>query len=105
MTAGKAFAVDFAELHIDSTSIRFCGQYRAAGSRSGPGRSAPAITYGYSKDHRPDLKQLLFILTTSADGGVPVQFRAAAGNTSGSITHIDTWETLKATAGRCARGP
>ena len=100
VTVGKAFAVDFTELHNDSTSIRFCGQYRATGSRSAAGRSAPAIVYGYSKDHRPDLKQLLFILTTSADGGVPVQFRAAAGNTSDSVTHIDTWETLKTIAGR-----
>ena len=99
VTVGKAFAVDFAELHNDSTSIRFCGQYRNAARRRG-GRSAPLIVYGYSKDHRPDLKQLLFILTTSADGGVPVQFRCAAGNTSDSVTHIETWETLKALAGR-----
>lgn len=97
---GKVFAVDFAELHNDSTSIRFCGQYRNAAARRAGGRSAPLIVYGYSKDHRPDLKQLLFILTTSADGGVPVQFRAAAGNTSDSITHIESWETLKAIAGR-----
>ena len=55
------------------------------------GKRAPAITYGYSKDHRPDLKQLLFILTTDADGGVPVQFRTADGNTNDSITHIETW--------------
>ncbi|MDQ2947041.1 MAG: hypothetical protein M3Y27_14050, partial [Acidobacteriota bacterium] len=45
-------------------------------------------------------QQLIFILTTSADGGVPVQFRTADGNTSDSITHIDTWETLKKIAGR-----
>ena len=32
---GKVFAVDFAELHNDSTSIKFCGQYRGA-SRDGP---------------------------------------------------------------------
>jgi hypothetical protein len=99
VTVGKAFAVDFAELHNDSTSIRFCGRYRNAALRRG-GRSAPLIVYGYSKDHRPDLKQLLFILTTSADGGVPVQFRCAAGNTSDSVTHIETWETFKTLAGR-----
>lgn len=29
-----------------------------------------------------------------------MQFRCAAGNTSDSVTHIDTWETLKALAGR-----
>jgi hypothetical protein len=33
------------------------------------GQRAPAITYGNSKDHRPDLKQLLFIPTAGADGG------------------------------------
>lgn len=99
VTVGKVFAVDFAELHNDSTSIRFCGQYRSSSSEF-RGRRSSAIVYGYSKDHRPDLKQLLFILTTSADGGVPVQFRTADGNTSDSVTHIDTWETLKRIAGR-----
>ena len=63
-------------------------------------RRAPAITYGYSKDHRPDLKQLLFILTTDADDGVPVQFRCADGNTTDVRTHIETWNTLRALAGR-----
>ena len=43
---------------------------------------------------------MLFILTTSADGGVPVHFRCADGNTSDSITHIETWESLRALAGR-----
>ena len=38
-----------------------------------------------SKDHRPDLKQLLFVLTTAADGGAPVHFRCADGNTSDSV--------------------
>jgi transposase len=52
------------------------------------------------KDHRPDLKQLLFILTTTRDGGVPVQFRCADGNTSDVTTHVDTWETLRQVAGR-----
>lgn len=97
---GRRFALSFAELHNDSTSVRFCGQYRAAKGRRLRSRTAPAITYGFSKDHRPDLKQLLFILTVSADGGVPVQFRCADGNTSDSRTHLETWETLRAIAGR-----
>jgi transposase len=88
------------QLHNDSTTIRFCGQYRAARGRQLHGRRAPCITYGYSKDHRPDLKQLLFSLTTSADGGVPVQFRCSDGNTNDSATHIETWEALRAVAGR-----
>jgi transposase len=100
LAVAKRFAVQLKRLHNDSTSIAFCGQYRDARSVAKSGQRAPAITYGYSKDHRPDLKQLLFILTTDADGGVPVQFRTADGNTNDSITHIETWTTLRAVAGR-----
>ena len=56
--------------------------------------------FGHPKDHRPDLKQLLFSLTMTADGGVPVQFRCADGNTNDSETHIETWEALRAVAGK-----
>jgi len=99
LAVGKRFAVKFEELHNDSTSIRFCGQYRQQ-PETVRGRRPARIVFGYSKDRRPDLKQLLFILTTAADGAVPVQFRVADGNTSDSITHIETWNTLKAVAGR-----
>jgi len=100
LSVGQKFAVHLAQLHNDSTSVRFCGQYRGASGHPIRGRTAPAITYGYSKDHRPDLKQLLFILTTEAEGGVPVQFRVADGNTNDSSTHIETWNALRALAGR-----
>jgi len=100
LAVGHKFGVRFDELHNDSTSVAFCGQYRGATGRSIRGRTAPAITYGYSKDHRPDLKQLLFILTTEAEGGVPVALRIADGNTSDSITHIATWDALRVLAGR-----
>jgi transposase len=100
LAVAKRFAVQLQQLHNDSTSIAFCGQYRHQYPSGRSGKRAPAITYGYSKDHRPDLKQLLFILTTDADGAVPVQFRTADGNTNDSITHIDTWTTLRTVAGR-----
>ena len=100
IAVGKRFDVGFAQLHNDSTTIRFTGQYRGAKGRRVRGKRAAWITYGYSKDHRPDLKQLLFSLTMSADGGVPVQFRCSDGNTNDSSTHIETWEALRAVAGR-----
>lgn len=96
----KRFAVQLERLHNDSTSISFCGQYHEQRGPSRAGQRPSVLTFGYSKDHRPDLKQLLFILTTDADGGVPVQFRTADGNTSDSVTHIETWNTLKTVAGR-----
>jgi transposase len=100
VAVGKRFRLSFDQLHNDSTTVRFCGQYRAAKGRRMRGKRAPYITYGFSKDHRPDLKQLLFVLTTSAESGIPVQFRCLAGNTNDSDTHIETWKTLRDVAGR-----
>ncbi len=100
IAAGERFSLSFSELHNDSTTVKFSGQYARAKGRSIRGKRAPFITYGYSKDRRPDLKQLLFILSSTADGGVPVQFRCEAGNASDSRTHEETWEALCRVAGR-----
>jgi len=100
LAVGQAFALKFDEFHNDSTTVSFCGAYRSTWGRKIRGRTAPAIIYGISKDHRPDLKQLLFILTMNADGNIPVAFRCSDGNTSDSRTHIETWNTLRAVAGR-----
>jgi transposase len=100
LAVAQRFGLKFDELHNDSTSISFCGNYRAATGRNIRGRAAPAITYGHSKAHRPDLKQLLFILTMNADGNIPVAFRCTDGNVSDSRTHIENWNTLRAVAGR-----
>ena len=42
------------------------------------------ITYGYSRDHRPDLKQFLMELICTADGDVPLWMRIGDGNESDS---------------------
>ena len=94
VSAVKRFELSLDELHDDSTSVKVTGQYRGARGRRVRGKRAPFITYGYSKDHRPDLKQLVFILTTTHDGGIPVQFRSADGNTSDITTHEETWDSL-----------
>jgi transposase len=88
------------ELHNDSTTVRFTGQYKEAKGRSLRCKKAPFITYGYSKDHRHDLKQLLFIPTSTEDGGVPVQLRCEAGNQNDSRTHEESWEAPRRVAGR-----
>ena len=97
----REFEVTLQQLHNDSTSITFHGNYSDAaeeGTRSG--RTTLAITWGHNKDHRADLKQLVYILTLSDDGGVPVHFRAANGNTTDDRTHVDTWKLLCELAGR-----
>ena len=94
------FGVDTAELHNDSTSITVSGVYRDATGTPRGGKPTPVVTFGHSKDHRPDLKQLVWILTVAADGAVPIAYRLADGNTTDDPTHIPTWDGLVALLGR-----
>ncbi len=89
------FQINLDELHNDSTSVSFYGAYSEAEEEGRVrGRRTLAITFGHSKDHRPDLKQLLYILTVSNDGGVPIYFTSANGNTTDDTTHRRTWDLL-----------
>ena len=97
----RAFRLALDELHNDSTTVTFCGVYAdAAEEKMRRGKKTVAITWGHNKDHRPDFKQLLYILTVTSDGGVPVSFRVANGNVTDDSTHCDTWDLLCQLAGR-----
>lgn len=98
--AVRTFHIDLTELHNDSTTVTFTGAYAAATGAPVAGRPTLHITHGHHKDHRPDLKQLLFVLTVAADGAVPVHYRALDGQTSDAVTHVETWDTLRQIAGR-----
>jgi len=94
------FKLDVSQLHNDSTSISFAGHYAGANGRPRGGKPTAAIVHGHSKAQRPDLKQLVWILTVTADGAVPIAYRAVDGNTNDDVTHIDTWDGLVALTGR-----
>jgi len=99
--AVREFAVSLDELHNDSTTITFHGDYESAErERTLRGRLRLAVTWGHNKDHRPDLKQLLYILTITGDGAVPVQFRVESGNATDDRSHQGTWELLCQLTGR-----
>jgi hypothetical protein len=68
LRAVHEFAVDTSQLHNDSTSISVHGAYTSAVGTVRGGQPTAAITYGHSKDHRPDLKQPVWILTVASDG-------------------------------------
>jgi len=96
----EEFAIDTSQLHNDSTSVRFCGKYAdAAEPQHVFGKKTLEIRRGHSKDHRPDLKQLLFILTVARDGGVPIHFTPASGNITDDQTHKATWDMLRSLLG------
>lgn len=90
----ETFDVSLDELHNDSTTITLHGQYAQATGRLVRGKPSLRIAHGHNKDHRPDLKQLVWILTISADGAVPIHFKVADGPTEDSTTHRATWDTL-----------
>ncbi len=97
----REFQVDIDELHNDSTTITFHGAYANAAKEEKRGQATRlAITWGYNKDHRPDLKQLLYILTVSGDGAVPLYFQVASGNVVDDQTHRATWDLLCRLTGR-----
>jgi hypothetical protein len=99
LAAGADFDVATTQLHNDSTTVTAAGNYPDANGRERGGKPTPAIRHGHNKDFRPDLLQLLFILTISADGAAPIAYRVADGNTPDDAGHIPTWDQLRALVG------
>ncbi|WP_239124652.1 IS1634 family transposase, partial [Leptolyngbya sp. CCY15150] len=91
---------------MDSTSFALDGEYPSA-KRADVELEADLevpqaieICRGYSRDHRPDLKQFLVHLICTADGGIPVWFTVGSGNEpdgqtfAGLMTAFaEQWET------------
>jgi transposase len=99
--AVREFGVELDELHNDSTTVTLHGDYESADrEQTLRGKLRLAVTHGHNKDHRPDLKQLLYILTVSRDGAVPVQFRVESGNATDDRSHQSTWKLLCELTGR-----
>ena len=71
--------VDVRHNSLDSTSFSLTGAYDVADDEQ-----AMQITYGHSKDHRPDLKQAVEELLVSQDGGIPLFMKIHDGNASDS---------------------
>ncbi len=55
---------------------------KSTGTEPSPGHIE--ITKGYSRDHRPDLKQFIVDLMCSGDGDIPLYLRVADGNEADS---------------------
>jgi len=64
--------------HLDSTSFSVEGEYADLGK----GGSGISVSHGFSKDHRPDLKQVMLALCTSGPSDLPIWIEPQSGNTS-----------------------
>jgi len=94
LRAVREFQVELKRMHNDTTTVTVAGAYRNQQAAAETDRP-PRITFGYNKDHRPDLKQLVFSITISADGAVPVHCKTYDGNQTDDQIHIETWSFLR----------
>jgi transposase len=74
--------------------VSFDGAYTNQDSK------AVRLKRGHSKDHRPDLKQLVYGLSVAADEAIPVHFKVYDGNVTDDTTHQETWLTLRGLLGK-----
>ncbi len=94
--ARQIFGIKAQQIHVDTTSFSVSGAYAQAGARQ-PGEEEGAaseaaliaITYGYSRDHRADLKQWMLALATTQDGDVPLFLQALDGNRSDKVSLLE----------------
>ena len=90
--SGELFAVDNEVLLYDVTSTYFEGE--AEGN--------PLARRGYSRDHRPDCKQVCIALVVTFDG-FPLGYEVFAGNTHDSKTVQTIVDTMEARHGMVGR--
>lgn len=102
LSSVKKFNVATQTVHLDSSSFHVHGAYlpkmpevyfTTNDGEDSVCQASPlpiSITYGYSRDHRPDLKQFMLDIFCSGDGDVPLLLRAADGNEADSsvFAHI-----------------
>ena len=82
--------LELIQLNNDSTSVSFAGAYNDKTDNN-----VVNLTYGFSKDHKPECKQVVFGLSTTSDGHVPISYELFDGNRTDDTTHIGTWDSLR----------
>lgn len=90
----EVFGLCLDMIHYDTTSVSLWGTYDPQS-----GQPAVLLTFGYSKDHRPDLKQVVLGAAVSGDGGVPLLSKTHDGNSSDSTLPVPYWERLRRLCG------
>ena len=78
----QVYGIQSKFVHLDSSSFHLHGAY----DRQESDQEAVTINYGYSKDHRPDLKQVVVQLITSYKSALPIWFEALSGNSNDKKT-------------------
>jgi transposase len=75
--------------HLDATSFHVDGEYNSAVAPA-EGVGVIHITPGYSRDHRPDLNQVVLQLMVERQAGIPLLMEALSGNNSDKRSFRET---------------
>jgi len=78
-TAARRLGLTPTFTHLDTTSFHLDGRYNSA---EAPDEHVVHITHGYSRDHRPDLNQVMLELMVEHQAGIPVLMKPLSGNSS-----------------------
>jgi transposase len=79
----RCFGIQVRFAHLDTTAFSLEGAYEHTASEEDPDEPQPIrITYGYSKDRRPDLKQAILGLICVNRTSIPAYLNALSGNAS-----------------------
>ncbi|KAG8176091.1 hypothetical protein JTE90_025549 [Oedothorax gibbosus] len=83
---------------LDTTTLTVFGDYEqsAANNPASPGADDFKITYGYSKEGRPNLKQMVLNLATTGAGAFLIWMEAHNGNASDKIILQHAAKRMKA---------
>jgi transposase len=90
--ARRIFSIRARQVHVDTTSFSVSGAY--VPKEGGVDATTIAVTYGYSRDHRADLKQWMLALATTHEGDVPLFLRPLSGNSSDQVSLVAAVEAV-----------
>ncbi len=85
----EVFQIKSEICHNDTTSVSVYGQ----ADNNKTDRSIK-LTFGHSKKHRKDLKQLVWSMSVSSDHAFPLFQQAYSGNTADVSTYVEQWHNL-----------
>ena len=89
----RVFGIEVRFAHLDTTAFSLQGAYETEASLEDEEEPVPIqITYGYSKDHRPDLKQAILSVICANQHNLPVWLAALSGNEADKSSFPDTAE-------------
>jgi len=117
LRARQRFGLSARQVHVDTTSFSVSGAYASESAPADAPADTPdvtdgdldaqviAITYGYSRDRRADLKRWMLALATTREGDVPLFPRPLAGNSSDHASLLAAVEALAGQLRTAAAAP